>query len=253
MSRRWSGCSAPPQGRSPSSTIPSSTNGSTEPKRTPMPAIIETENLTKSYGSHRGIIDVDLVVNEGEAFGFLGPNGAGKTTTIRTLLDHIRPTSGQARIFGIVTTEDPVAIHRAGRLPARRIRPVRQADRRPDHRVLRQSAWRRRPALPARPHRSTRRRSEPQVQGVLEGQQAEDRPDHRPPASTRPADARRADLGPRPARPADLLRRDPRGEGRGPDGLPVEPHPGRGREDLRSRRDHPRRPTRARRPDRGPA
>jgi ABC-2 type transport system ATP-binding protein len=83
-----------------------------------MTAIIETEKLTKSYGSHRGIIDVDLVVNEGEAFGFLGPNGAGKTTTIRTLLDHIRPTSGQARIFGIVTTENPVAIHRRiGYLP----------------------------------------------------------------------------------------------------------------------------------------
>ena len=57
-------------------------------------------------------------VNEGEAFGFLGPNGAGKTTTIRTLLDHIRPTSGRATIFGIVTTEDPVAIHRRlGYLP----------------------------------------------------------------------------------------------------------------------------------------
>jgi ABC-2 type transport system ATP-binding protein len=83
-----------------------------------MPPLIEIEDLTKSYGSHRGIIDVDLVVNEGEAFGFLGPNGAGKTTTIRTLLDHIRPTSGQARIFGIVTTEDPVAIHkRIGYLP----------------------------------------------------------------------------------------------------------------------------------------
>ena len=83
-----------------------------------MSAVIEIEKLTKSYGSHRGIIDVDLTVDEGEAFGFLGPNGAGKTTTIRTLLDHIRPTSGQARIFGIVTTEDPVAIHRrVGYLP----------------------------------------------------------------------------------------------------------------------------------------
>jgi len=93
-------------------------SGSTEPKGLTMTALIETEKLTKSYGSHRGIIDVDLVVNEGEAFGFLGPNGAGKTTTIRTLLDHIRPTSGQARIFGIVTTEDPVAIHRrVGYLP----------------------------------------------------------------------------------------------------------------------------------------
>ena len=83
-----------------------------------MTAVIQIEKLTKSYGSHRGIIDVDLEVTEGEAFGFLGPNGAGKTTTIRTLLDHIRPTSGRALIFGIETTRDPVAIHRrVGYLP----------------------------------------------------------------------------------------------------------------------------------------
>ena len=83
-----------------------------------MTAIIQIEQLTKSYGSHRGIVDIDLEVQEGEAFGFLGPNGAGKTTTIRTLLDHLRPTSGRARIFGIETTVDPVAIHRrVGYLP----------------------------------------------------------------------------------------------------------------------------------------
>jgi ABC-type multidrug transport system ATPase subunit len=81
-------------------------------------AIIQTEKRTKSYGSHRGIIDIDLAVEEGEAFGFLGPNGAGKTTTIRTLLDNIRPTSGRALVFGIETTVDPVAIHRRiGYLP----------------------------------------------------------------------------------------------------------------------------------------
>jgi ABC-2 type transport system ATP-binding protein len=81
-------------------------------------AIIQTEKLTKSYGSHRGIVDIDLEVVEGEAFGFLGPNGAGKTTTIRTLLDNIRPTSGRALVFGIETTVDPVAIHRRiGYLP----------------------------------------------------------------------------------------------------------------------------------------
>jgi ABC-2 type transport system ATP-binding protein len=80
--------------------------------------VIETERLTKSYGSHRGIIDVDLAVREGEVFGFLGPNGAGKTTTIRTLLDLIRPTSGVARVFGIESSADPVAIHRRiGYLP----------------------------------------------------------------------------------------------------------------------------------------
>jgi ABC-2 type transport system ATP-binding protein len=77
-----------------------------------MTAVIETERLTKSYGSHRGIVEVDLAVQEGEVFGFLGPNGAGKTTTIRTLLDLIRPTSGSARVFGIASSADPVAIHR---------------------------------------------------------------------------------------------------------------------------------------------
>jgi len=80
--------------------------------------VIETRHLTKSYGSHRGIVDVDLAVEEGEIFGFLGPNGAGKTTTIRLLLDLIRPTSGVARVFGIESSADPAAIHRrVGYLP----------------------------------------------------------------------------------------------------------------------------------------
>ncbi len=77
-----------------------------------MTAVIQAEKLTKSYGPHRGIIDVDLEVAQGEVFGFLGPNGAGKTTTIRVLLDLIRPTSGRARVFGIESSADPVAIHR---------------------------------------------------------------------------------------------------------------------------------------------
>jgi ABC-2 type transport system ATP-binding protein len=77
-----------------------------------MTAIIQTQQLTKSYGPSRGIIDVDLQVNEGEVFGFLGPNGAGKTTTIRVLLDLLRPTSGKAFVFGIESTADPVSIHR---------------------------------------------------------------------------------------------------------------------------------------------
>lgn len=83
-----------------------------------MTPVVEAERLTKYYGSQRGIIDVDLEVAQGEVFGFLGPNGAGKSTTIRILLDLIRPTSGRARLFGIESAADPVAIHRrTGYLP----------------------------------------------------------------------------------------------------------------------------------------
>ena len=80
--------------------------------------VIETDKLTKFYGPHRGIVDVDLAVEQGEIYGFLGPNGAGKTTTIRLLLDLIRPTSGRALVFGVETTIDPASIHRRiGYLP----------------------------------------------------------------------------------------------------------------------------------------
>jgi ABC-2 type transport system ATP-binding protein len=83
-----------------------------------MTTVISTQRLTKTYGIHRGITELDLEVREGEIFGFLGPNGAGKTTTMRILLDLIRPTAGRAEVFGIETTADPVAIHRrTGYLP----------------------------------------------------------------------------------------------------------------------------------------
>jgi ABC-2 type transport system ATP-binding protein len=81
-------------------------------------SVIETERLTKSYGSARGIEDVTITVEAGEVFGFLGPNGAGKTTTIRTLLDLLHPTSGSARIFGLDSRRESVAIRaRLGNLP----------------------------------------------------------------------------------------------------------------------------------------
>ncbi len=79
---------------------------------------IETEALTKLYGRHRGIEDVSFAVEPGEVFGFLGPNGAGKTTTIRTLLDLIHPSAGSARVFGLDSRRDSVAIRaRLGNLP----------------------------------------------------------------------------------------------------------------------------------------
>jgi ABC-2 type transport system ATP-binding protein len=79
---------------------------------------IETHELTKSYGSRRGVFSLNLEVRQGEIFGFLGPNGAGKTVTIRMLLDLIRPQSGRAQVFGRDSRQDAVEIHRqTGYLP----------------------------------------------------------------------------------------------------------------------------------------
>jgi ABC-2 type transport system ATP-binding protein len=83
-----------------------------------MSAVVETDLLTKRYGEARGIEDVTLRVEAGEVFGFLGPNAAGKTTTIRTLLDLLHPTSGSARLFGLDSRRDSLAIRaRLGNLP----------------------------------------------------------------------------------------------------------------------------------------
>lgn len=81
--------------------------------------IIQTTKLTKYYGKARGIIDLDLTVEQGEFFGFIGPNGAGKSTTIRTLLGLIAPTSGSAMIFGKdVTKEKEAILQDIGYLPS---------------------------------------------------------------------------------------------------------------------------------------
>ncbi|HEX9695717.1 MAG TPA: ABC transporter ATP-binding protein [Actinomycetota bacterium] len=80
--------------------------------------VIELDNLTKRYGSARGVEDVTLRVEAGEVFGVLGPNGAGKTTLIRIMLDLIRPTSGTARLFGMDSRRDGVLLrHRVGYVP----------------------------------------------------------------------------------------------------------------------------------------
>jgi len=66
--------------------------------------IIETQELTKVYGSIIAVDHLDLIINKGEIFGLLGPNGAGKTTTILMLMGLSEPTSGSIRIAGL----DPV-------------------------------------------------------------------------------------------------------------------------------------------------
>lgn len=80
--------------------------------------IVETRGLSVFYGRHRGIIDVYMRIEKGEVYGFLGPNGSGKTTTQRVLMDIIRPTRGEARMFGKDCQKDGVAARdRVGYLP----------------------------------------------------------------------------------------------------------------------------------------
>jgi ABC-2 type transport system ATP-binding protein len=80
--------------------------------------VVSANELTKSYGRTRGVIELTFDVEAGEVFGFLGPNGAGKTTTIRTMLDFISPTSGRIEVFGLDSRARSVEIHRrVGYLP----------------------------------------------------------------------------------------------------------------------------------------
>ncbi|RLL43598.1 ABC transporter ATP-binding protein [Oceanobacillus piezotolerans] len=72
--------------------------------------IIETNGLTKKYGSTYVVNQVDLKVKKGEIYGFLGPNGAGKTTTIRMVLGLARPTKGSIHIFGKDMKKDKLSV-----------------------------------------------------------------------------------------------------------------------------------------------
>jgi ABC-2 type transport system ATP-binding protein len=83
-----------------------------------MTVVVSAEKLTKTFGSHRGIVGVDFMVTDGEIFGFLGPNGAGKSTTIRLLTGLSHPTSGAVTVFGLDPVVAAVDVHRRiGYLP----------------------------------------------------------------------------------------------------------------------------------------
>ena len=65
-----------------------------------MSAVVEIENLTKSFGEVIAVNHLNLTINQGEMFGIIGPDGAGKTTTFRMLVGVLFPTSGTAKILG---------------------------------------------------------------------------------------------------------------------------------------------------------
>ncbi|WIH90647.1 ABC transporter ATP-binding protein [Brachyspira pilosicoli] len=62
-------------------------------------SVIKVDNISKDYGSKRGVFNLSFEVNRGEIFGMLGPNGAGKTTTIRQLMGFIKSDKGSAKIL----------------------------------------------------------------------------------------------------------------------------------------------------------
>jgi len=66
-------------------------------------AVVQTEGLTKRFGSIDAVVDLNLEVLQGEVFGLIGPDGAGKTTTLRLLATVIPPTSGKATVLGYDT------------------------------------------------------------------------------------------------------------------------------------------------------
>ncbi|KRG16314.1 ABC transporter ATP-binding protein [Lederbergia galactosidilytica] len=81
-------------------------------------AIIELEQITKSYHNHNAVEHLSLSIHKGEVFGLLGPNGAGKTTCILMMLGLTEPTSGSVKVAGINSTKHPIEVkRRVGYLP----------------------------------------------------------------------------------------------------------------------------------------
>jgi ABC-2 type transport system ATP-binding protein len=75
-----------------------------------MTVLIETFDLSKSFGDFHAVEGVTLHVEAGEVLALLGPNGAGKTTTIRMLASILTPTRGWAKVAGHDVVEDPVGV-----------------------------------------------------------------------------------------------------------------------------------------------
>src|ERR1700690_4642701 len=78
-----------------------------------MPSAIETHQLTKTYGSLKGVDSLDIAVESGEIFGLLGPTGAGKTTAVSMLCTILKPTSGSATVNGFDIVREANKVRRS--------------------------------------------------------------------------------------------------------------------------------------------
>ena len=72
--------------------------------------LIETHNLTKTYGDFTAVSNLNLHIKKGRIYGFLGPNGAGKSTTMKMFLGLTRPTDGSFTIDGKAYPQNRVSI-----------------------------------------------------------------------------------------------------------------------------------------------
>ena len=78
--------------------------------KSPSDAVIEVENLSRSFGRKDALKNVTLRVPAGCVFGLVGENGAGKTTLIKHVLGALRPQHGRVRVFGKDPVGDPVGV-----------------------------------------------------------------------------------------------------------------------------------------------
>lgn len=84
----------------------------------PPVAAVQTQGLTRVYGSLVALSGLNLTVNQGDLFGFIGSNGAGKTTTLRILATFLVPSAGSASVFGHDVVRDADAVrHIIGYMP----------------------------------------------------------------------------------------------------------------------------------------
>jgi ABC-2 type transport system ATP-binding protein len=78
--------------------------------------VVETNGLTKRYGSRTVVDALDMQIPAGVVAGFIGPNGAGKTTTLRMLLGLVRPSAGDGRVFNLPLHSPASYLPRVGAL-----------------------------------------------------------------------------------------------------------------------------------------
>jgi len=73
---------------------------------------LEVNELVRDYGALRALDGISFNIAENEIFGLIGPNGSGKTTTLRIIATLLKPTQGEAMVFGSSVTKNPDAVRK---------------------------------------------------------------------------------------------------------------------------------------------